>query len=506
MAAAPLLDVAIVGGGFGGLAALLRLRRARPELRLRLYEAEARLGGTWRDNTYPGCACDVPSLLYSLSMAPKPDWSRSYSQQAEILAYMESLVARFGLAPWIEFGARAARLDWDDAASCWRIGWADAQRAAVHARHVVLATGPLARPKAPAIDGLERFAGRTLHTWRWPADVDLRGRRVVVVGTGASAIQLVPAIAPQVERLTVLQRSAPWVLPRLWDRPLADGARWRLAHLPGWQRLLRWAQYWGHEARVGAFVGSVGPLHRLMQRVLRRQALAYLRSQIRDPELRRRATPDYAPGCKRILVSSDYYAALTRPNVTLVDRAAAQVVAEGVVDAAGCLHPADLLVLATGFDTHDWLGPLAVHGRGGASLNARWAAEGAQTHLGLGAHGFPNLHFLLGPNTGLGHNSVLFMIEAQLNHLLDLLEHARRHDPAAAYEPRLEVQRQGDAALQRRLAASVWASGCSSWYRQPNGRIDTLWPGSTLGYWWRTRRFDARAYLVRPAAPGAARA
>jgi len=471
------VDIVIVGSGFSGLGMAIQLMRSGRDDFVVLEQA-ADLGGTWRDNTYPGCACDVPSNLYSFSFALNPEWSRTYPPQDEIWAYLRDCAERFGVADKIEYGAGVTSAVWDEDGGRWRVEVEG--REAISARVLVSAVGGLHVPKIPALPGLDSFRGTVFHTARWRHDVDLTGQRVAVIGTGASAAQVVPSIADRVARLDVYQRTPPWILPRV-DRPTAEAEKQRYRHHPAALRLARALTYWRLETRGLGFTVS-----KRVQPVARRMARRYLERKVPDAALRARLTPDYEFGCKRALLSSDFYPALQRPDVDLVTSGIARVTPTGIVDQEGVERPVDVVVLATGFDVDANVSQLQIVGRDGESLNDRWAREGANAHLGIMVSGFPNLFLLLGPNTALGHNSVLFMIESQIRFVLDRL---RLLDAAGArqIDVRRETQERSVRDVRRRLASSVWLSGCRSWYLDEEGRNFTIWPRTTVRYWWETR-------------------
>jgi cation diffusion facilitator CzcD-associated flavoprotein CzcO len=478
--------VAIVGAGFSGLGLAIRLKQAGIHDFVILERADD-VGGTWRDNTYPGCACDVPSHLYSFSFAPNPNWSHIFARQPEILEYLRGCARRFGVLPHIRFGHDVQGAAWDDAAERWRLQTSAGE---VRAQAVVAAAGPLSQPQIPGLPGLDRFAGRAFHSARWDHDHDLRGRRVAVIGTGASAIQFVPHIQPEVARLHVFQRTPPWILPRPEHRITAPEKR-LLRAIPGVQRALRTAIYWGAEAGILGL--SYDP--RLVQPV---EALArrHLRAQVRDRALRAKLTPDYRLGCKRILGSDDYYPALTQPNAELVTEAIEHVDEHAIVTADGTRREVDTIIFGTGFHVTDNPMMEMVRGRDGRSLADVWQGS-PQAYLGMTVPGFPNAFLMVGPNTGLGNNSIVFMIEAQVRYVIGALQAMDAHR-LSTIEVRPEVHAAFQAEVQARTGGSVWTDGgCRSWYLDANGRNSTLWPDFTWRYALRTRRFEIDDYRAR---------
>ena len=474
-------EIVIVGAGFAGLGMAVQLRK-RGFDDFVILERAADVGGTWRDNVYPGCACDIPSLLYSFSFATSAAWTRVYPRQPEIWEYLRHLVAAGGLRPHLRFDAEMTQAEYDEAAGTWRV---TAGGAAYECRVVILAMGALSRPHIPQLPGIERFAGPAFHSAQWRSDVDLREKNVAVVGTGASAIQFVPEIAPAVKRLTVFQRTAPWVIPRA-DRPVSARRAFLRRWIPGYARLSRTLLYWLLEVRALAF--TVEPKLLAVQEAV---VLRHLARRVPDAALRDALTPDYRMGCKRVLISDDYYPALCRPNVTLTTSPIREVRERSIVTADGAEHPADAIVFGTGFRATD--GPDArVTGRAGRTLAEAWR-DGMSAYLGTSVAGFPNLFLLIGPNTGLGHNSMVLMMEAQYRYVLGALRLLRRRK-LRALDVRPEVQERYNARLQRRLARTVWASGCRSWYLDRNGKNTTLWPGFTFAFRARTRRFVPRRY------------
>ncbi|MFD4468045.1 flavin-containing monooxygenase [Rhodococcus sp. NPDC058505] len=464
--------VLIVGAGFAGLGMAAALDRAGDRDFLVL-EQGAGVGGTWRDNTYPGCACDIPSVQYSYSFAPGDGWTTARAAQPEILGYLRGVAA--GFRDRISFGARVAEGHWDEAGACWRVTTDGGRRYA--ARYLVVATGALNVPRLPRIPGAETFAGSAFHTAAWDHGVALDGKRVAVIGTGASAVQVVPEIAARAAELHLYQRTPAWILPARGARP------------PRLRRLARTAEYWRAEARVPAFAGP-GPV----ASALHRRALRHLRRQVPDPALRRMLTPQHRIGCKRILHSDSYFPALTGRGVEVVTTPIDRIVPDGVVTADGTRRAAEVLVYATGFRVAGALGRLPLVGRDGVTLQQRWQERGVRAHLGIAVAGLPNLFLLSGPNTGLGHNSVLFMIESQIRYVQDAMVAVERAG-AAALEVRERVQDASHDDVQRRLSGAVWSTGgCASWYLDGRGVNHALWPGSSWRYRWRTRRVSLADY------------
>ena len=464
--------IAIVGSGFAGLGMAIRLKRARIDDFV-ILERASDVGGTWRDNSYPGCACDVESHLYSFSFALNPDWSRRFAPQPEIQAYLQRCAERYGIIPHIRFSHDVTGARWDEAAHEWIV---ETTGGTVRASSLVLGNGPLSDPVIPDIPGLAAFEGETFHSAAWRHDVDLTGRDVAVIGTGASAIQFVPHIQPRVRQLHLFQRTAPWVIPR-HDRPV--GAGWRRVYraIPLVQRLARALIYVRHELFLILF------RHPRWMKRAEDVARRGLRKWIRDPERRARMTPNYTMGCKRLLLSDDYVPAVARPNVNVVTAALREVRAHGIVDAEGIEHRADVIIFGTGFRPTD--PPLApcVHGRGGRTLAEVWQGS-PQAYLGTMVAGFPNLFILLGPNTGLGHSSVVFMIEAQIAQVMLVLRELQRRG-VPSIEPSEEAQAGFVADVERRMRDTVWVAGhCKSWYLDRTGRNSSLWPDFT----WRFRR------------------
>ncbi len=473
----------VVGAGFSGIAAARALRLAGHGEPVVLEQADA-LGGTWRENTYPGCACDVPSHLYSFSFAPRPGWTRAFAGQAEILSYLNEVVDREGLRPRIRFGVRLEGADWDATTCTWTVHTSSGP---LRTRVLVLGLGPLNRPQLPDLPGVEAFQGRCVHTARWPDGLDLAGQRVAVVGTGASALQVVPAITPHVAHLTLLQRTPAWVLPRR-DRPWPAWRQQLYARVPWLQKLHRAALYAAYEVRGLEMLGN-----QLARRLGTRWALRHLARQIADPHLRARLTPTYALGCKRVILSDDFYPALTQPHVEVVSEPLVQVEPEGLRTGDGRLHRVDTIVWATGFRIPRGA-ELPIRGQGGTLLDSAWAPV-PSAYLGCSTPGFPNLFVLLGPNTGLGHNSIVFMAEAQVEHMVRALGPVR-DEPGTAVDVRPEVLAEYQRGLEARLPQTVWATGCRSWYLDEHGRNSTLWPDFSFRFRAAARRPTANAYRI----------
>ncbi|MEV6834966.1 NAD(P)/FAD-dependent oxidoreductase [Streptomyces sp. NPDC051133] len=478
--------VAVIGSGFGGLGAAVRLRREGITDFVVLERADG-VGGTWRDNSYPGCACDVPSHLYSFSFAPNPEWPRTFSGQSHIRAYLEHVTDLFGLRPHIRFGSEVKLMTWDAENLRWNI---ETARGSLTADVVVSATGPLSDPKIPEIPGLASFPGEVFHSARWDHDYDLRGKRVAMVGTGASAIQIVPAIQPQVGRLTLFQRTPPWVMPRV-DRAIS-GAERRLHRALPFTTQLRRGLLWGiRELQVQAFTKHPDELGLVEQLAKRNMARA-----VKDPALRAKLTPDYRIGCKRILLSSTYYPALARPNVDVVASGLSEIRGSTVVAADGTEAEVDAIIFGTGFHVTDM--PIAerVVGAEGITLAESWK-NGMQALRGAAAAGFPNWMTIIGPNTGLGNSSMILMIESQLNYMADYLRQLDVLGGRTALDARPAAVEDWNHRVQERMKRTVWnTGGCTSWYLDASGRNTTIWPGTTTEFRRATRRVDLAEYEV----------
>ena len=478
-------EILIVGTGFAGLGMGIHLKRQGIE-DFAILERARDVGGTWRDNHYPGCACDIPSHLYSFSFEMNPNWTRKYPTQREIWEYLKDCASKYGLLPHIRFGAELVQARYDEAASRWRVTTRDGR--CFSARVLVSGMGGLSNPAFPSIPGLSRFAGRTFHSARWNDDYDLGGKRVAVIGSGASAIQLVPRIQPLLAQLDYYQRTPSWILPHP-DREVTAFERWLLRRMPLAQRLLRAGIYCQHEARATGFTHNSGLLP-LAARLARR----HIERQLADPELRRKVTPKYAMGCKRILLSNDYYPALNQPNVEVITDGIREVLQHAIVTVDGRERPVDAIIFATGFRAQEPIERGTLFGRGGIDIVDTWQ-EGPEAYLGTTISGFPNFFMLIGPNTGLGHNSMIYMIESQINYVMSALEQMQRRG-LSAVDVRPDVMRSYNQGLQERQQGTVWASGCRSWYLNDRGKNTTLWPGFTFAFRHKTRRFRLRDYVA----------
>ena len=480
-------SVAIIGTGFAGLGMAIQLKKAGYH-DIVIFEKAGDVGGCWRDNTYPGAACDVPSHLYSFSFEPKTDWSRRFAPQPEILSYLRGVAVKYDVRKHIRFSTEVSAATFDEATGRWHLELSDGT---THDADVLIAgTGQLNRPAYPRIPGIEAFTGELFHSARWNHDYDLAGKKVAVIGTGASAIQFVPQIAPRVAELKLFQRGAAHVIPKP-DYAYSSLARNAFTKVRGLQRLSRWATYWSLEPRAAAFTRFPQLMAPIEARFRR-----YLRNQVTDDALRDKLTPKDPIGCKRILISNDYYRALVRPNVDVVTADISEIRANGVVTADGEFHDVDAIILGTGFQATDLLAPMHITGRGGAVLRDAWR-QGAEAYLGMSVARFPNLFVLYGPNTNLGHSSIVFMLEAQIGYVMQAVQRLAQGN-VAWLDVRADVQDDFNTELQERIRATVWNQGCSSWYRTESGKNPLNWPGFTFEYRHRTRRLIEADYHLEP--------
>ena len=480
MSGTPTVKIAIIGAGFAGIGMAIRLLQ-EGERDFTVLERSDAVGGTWRANTYPGCAVDVESHLYSFSFAPNPDWTEVYSPQQEIWDYQLRLAEEHGLEPYVRLGHEVLGADWDEDAGLWHVQTAGGP---IDARFLVSGMGPLTNPIAPDIAGLDTFTGTVFHSGSWNHEHDLTGERVAVIGTGSSAAQFVPEIAPKTERLLVFQRTPAWVFPRM-NRHISGFERAAYRRFPAVQRAVRWKQYLRHEV-LGIALRSPR-----MSGVLERLCQAHLARQVPDPALRAKLTPDFRPGCKRLIISDDWYPAIARDDVDLITDAITEVRPEGVVTADGAVHEVDTLILGTGYEIMPVADPL--RGRGGVSLTERWAAH-REAYLGTTVAGYPNYFMLVGPNTATGHTSVLLYAEAQIDYVLQAIAHVERNG-ARSLEVREEPQHAFSEAIREQLQGSVWlVGGCNSWYLNEQGGTSVLWPGTTWEFSAALRQLDPSDY------------
>ncbi|WP_043656800.1 flavin-containing monooxygenase [Nocardia thailandica] len=474
----------IVGSGFAGLGMAIRLsQQGRSDFIV--LERGDDVGGTWRDNTYPGAACDVPSHLYSYSFAPNPDWSRSFSRQGEIQAYIRGVAEKYDVLDKHLFGCDVLGMRWNAETARWEI---TTSKGDFTADTVVSAVGALCEPSLPDIKGINDFEGEIFHSARWDHDVELEGKRVAVIGTGASAIQIVPAIVGKVAHLDLYQRTAPWLLPRM-DRPYFLPERLAFKYVPAVQRLSRAAIYAARETQVVG-LAKYPALMKIFETLSRGKLLV----EVRDPVKRAKVTPDYRIGCKRMLISNEYYPAIDRDNVEVVTEGIAEVKANSIVTKDGTERPIDALIVATGFHVTDSPAFETIVGRTGQTLSEQFAEVGQRGYKGSAIDNFPNMFFLLGPNVGLGHTSMVYMIESQINYVADALDTIDKQG-LRTVEVRKDVVDAYNAELQRKMASSVWMTGgCASWYLDAHGNNTTLWPDFTFQFRRLTKNFDVAAY------------
>jgi cation diffusion facilitator CzcD-associated flavoprotein CzcO len=487
------VHVAIVGAGFAGLGMAIKLQQAGKRDFLVL-ERGSDAGGTWRDNIYPGCQCDVPSNLYSYSFALNPKWTRTFPTQNEIWDYLRGCATKFGIADRIRYNTELVSARWDPARHVWQIL---TNAGEIVADVLICGQGGLSEPSIPDIPGLQDFNGPVFHSAAWDYSVDLTGKRVAVVGTGASAIQFVPKIQPQVAQLDLYQRTPAWIMPHR-DRPVTTWERRLYAAIPLLQKAVRGGVYWARESFAFGFTKQPAIL-RFAERLGRK----HLAAQVSDPVLRKKLSPNYAMGCKRILISNEFYPAVSQPNVDVIDHGVARVTANGVVDAQGTERHADVVILGTGFRVSDnTFGKRLINGEG-VDLQHVWH-ERMSAYRGTTVAGFPNLFLITGPNTGLGHTSMVFMMESQFPYVMQALD-AMEYTGSSALEVRGQAQQRWVEEIDRDTAKTVWNSGCVSWYMDGQGRNVALWPGFSWGYRKLMARFDAASYTFarkpQPAQP-----
>jgi cation diffusion facilitator CzcD-associated flavoprotein CzcO len=488
-------EVLIIGTGFSGMGmAIQLLKNNRPDF-LILEKADD-FGGTWRENTYPGCACDVPSHMYSFSFEPNARWTKMWAGQPEIHAYMVRVADKYNLRERTHFGQTFEGATWDESRNVWLVETADGSR--YESRFLVSGVGALHIPNTPSFEGDEEFEGVRFHSAQWRHDIDLRGKRVAVIGTGASAIQFIPEIVDQVAELHLYQRTPAWVLPRR-NFQIGSAARSALAKLPLARRAFRDVIYWSSESLAIGLNGNSN-----VMKPLEKLAKWNIHRAISDPELRRKLVPSYRIGCKRVLGSSTYYPALAKPQTTVITDGIERFTKSGIVARDGVERDVDVVIYGTGFHVTDSFDHLQITGRDGVKLNEQWASKGMNTHLGITVNGFPNAFFLLGPNTGLGHNSVVFMIEQQIKYVLSAMKLV--DGSSNAIDVKIDAQQEFNDEIQAKLATGVWSTGgCTSWYLDSQGLNRTIWPGFTWQYWLRTRKVEEGDFdFVAPADEAAA--
>lgn len=479
------IDIAIVGSGFGGLCMAIKLLEAGNK-NFVILEKGSEVGGTWRDNTYPGAACDVQSHLYSYSFEGKPDWSKRYASWQEIQNYILHCTDKYGLRPFVRFNQEVTEAHFDEKSAKWTVRTASGSTFIVN--HFILATGPLHVPAIPKLKGLDQFKGKVFHSAQWDHSYDLKGKKVVSIGTGGSAIQYVPEIAPDVEKLHVFQRTPAWVIPRD-ERMYWDIEKSFFKRVPLLRKLHRARLYWTNESRVWpVFNPSVA-------KALQNLAKLFIKAQVKDPVLAKKLTPEYTIGCKRVLISNKYFPTFNRDNVELVTDGIKEIREHSVVTQDGVERAADCIILGTGFisDPRIYMKDFALTGLGGRDIRDDWE-DSAEAYMGVSVNGYPNMYQLVGPNTGLGHNSIIFMIEAQVNYILDCMK-ALNQKGAAYMDVKADVQYRFNVDVQENIKDTVWGTGCQSWYQQADGKNVAIWPWSTWKYWLKTRKVNQADYV-----------
>lgn len=488
-----MIDVLIIGAGFAGLGAAIKLRMAGG-YSFTILEREQEIGGTWRDNTYPGCACDIPSLLYSYSFAPNPDWSKAFSPQPEILNYLKNCASQWDINKDIQFNKEVISADFIADQGVWKICCSDGSN--YTSRVLISAAGPFNAPFIPKIEGRDSFKGEAFHSLNWNHDYDLKGKRVALLGTGASAIQILPAIVDQVKSITVYQRTAPYIAPKN-DTFNTEKTKLRFKKYPMYQRFWREMVYWFLEN-----IGRAQYAKNSMRAKRKKDALAHLEAQIPDQLLREKLTPDYEFGCKRVLISDEYYPSFMKDNVELVAEGAHRITENSIITKSGVEREVDAIIYATGFYTTEYPNLYKMRGINGENLYDKFNKEGPEAYLGLTVAGYPNFAFIVGPNTGLGHNSIIHMMESQISYILDYLKILKSSPSDSAYlDLKPHVQRQFNEQIQERLSTMVWSDGgCTSYYlKGQNGKNTSIWPGSTVRYRRETKKVHRDDYhLINP--------
>jgi cation diffusion facilitator CzcD-associated flavoprotein CzcO len=488
-------DIAIIGAGFAGIGMAMRLKKAGFDSFV-LFERAAQVGGTWRDNTYPGCGCDVHSHLYSYSFELNPQWSLQFSKQPEILAYLLNCVQKYGLAPHLRLNTEIVEVLFSEQEGLYHISDQLGQTHKV--RLVISALGPLNRPQVPELQGMETFEGPVFHSSNWRHDLDLKGKKVAVIGTGASAIQFVPELAKVVAKLSVFQRTPPYITPKP-DAIISEKTKALFQRFPGLMKLRRECIFWFNEL-IG--LGIMG--NKSIGKLAHKEALDHLNAQVKDPVLRQKLTPDYEIGCKRILVSNDYYPALQLEQVDLICDGIAEIQPRGLLTKAGAFIETEVIIFGTGFHVsaypEQFVKNFKVLGLQGRDLFKQWSQTGFEAYKGTSTHGFPNLLFLLGPNTGLGHNSVIHIMESQMTYILDYYQKLRAMPPGTYFDVKTEVQTAYNRALQTQFKDTAWASGCQSYYLSDGGKNTTLFPRTNTRFRCLLKKMDLGDYEISPIA------
>lgn len=481
-------EVAVIGAGFAGIGAGIKLKQTHTSSFI-IFERADDIGGTWRDNTYPGCACDIPSHLYSYSFEPNPNWSQIFSGHQEIQSYLKHCVKKYGIENHIQFHTEIKCIRFDESLGKWHITDQNANQ--YLARTIISASGPLNEPNYPKVKGRLKFKGESFHSMYWNHDYDLKGKKVAVIGTGASAIQFIPHIAPQVDNLTIFQRTPPWIQPKL-DNTITDAAKARFKKFPAYQRFWRELIYWLLEYR-GKIMYKPSKAREKRQLM----CLNHMHKAIKEEILRKKLTPNYEIGCKRLLISNDYYPTLNRENVHLNTDTIIEITEHGIIDKTGKHHEVDCIIYGTGFTTTTFNHLYKVYGLGGRSLFEEWNEEGAHAYYGITIHNFPNFMMMVGPNTGLGHNSIIHMMESQLNYILDYLNQLLQQ-PDKYFNVKAAVQEAFNNDIQKKLKPMVWnQGGCSSYYlKNGNGKNTSIWPGSTIAYRKQTKKMKLADYDI----------
>jgi cation diffusion facilitator CzcD-associated flavoprotein CzcO len=493
---AGILDVAIVGAGFSGLGMGIRLKMSGMT-NFRIFDKGHDVGGTWRDNTYPGCGCDVKSALYSYSFEPWAEWSNAYAKQGEIYQYIRHCAKKYDMYPHLQFNTAIVAAKYDNDSGIWEIETAAGEQ--VKARNLVAAPGPFADAQMPAINGLDSFKGKIVHTANWDQDIDLKGKRVGMIGTGATGVQVGPAIVDTVKHLTVFQRTANWIMPRL-DRDISEKEKARYRKSPASMKLARLGQYWFNELTAPFLILKYDVFKSQPEKICR----SYLNRKVADEALREKLTPTFKFGCKRVLVSSDWYPTMQRDDVSLVTDGIERITENGIVTADGVEHELDVIILATGYVVRKVGAPMPIVGRNQQELNAMWK-DGAEAYQGMTTADFPNLYFLVGPFTGPGHTSVIAYSEAQIDYVRQAIEFRQRRGlKSVSVKP--EIERKFVKTMDARSEHTVWKSGCESWYLSPNGRNNVLYPGLNAEYRMRIARFNPSDYQLVDSADNIVRA